>query len=66
MAEGYESYDYKWAGLTCLGDATLILEDGTNNTVKGFHRWYPGIFVPEGKTLTIRGGAQGTGTLTAN
>ena len=42
-----------YSGITCEGDATLILS-GTNY-VKGFHGSYPGIFVPEGKTLTIRG-----------
>ena len=42
-----------WAGITCEGDATLILK-GTNY-VKGFHRYYSGIYVPEGRTLTIRG-----------
>jgi hypothetical protein len=52
---------YKWAGLTCEGDATIILKDGTVNTIHGFHGHYPGIFVPEGKTLTIKG----TGTLNA-
>ena len=52
---------YKWAGLTCEGDATIILKDGTVNTIHGFHGDYPGIFVPEGKTLTITG----TGTLNA-
>ena len=45
-------------GIDCLGDATIILV-GTNR-VTG--RWNaPGIFVPEGKTLTIKGG----GTLNA-
>ena len=44
---------YKWAGLTCAGDATITLE-GTN-TVKGFWKYYPGVFVPKGKTLTIKG-----------
>lgn len=47
-----------WAGITCLGDATLILAEGTTNNVTNemrFHRDYPGIFVPEGKTLTIQG-----------
>ncbi|MBR2838200.1 MAG: hypothetical protein IKE55_05440, partial [Kiritimatiellae bacterium] len=42
-----------WAGLTCEGDATIILEG--NNTVKGFYENNPGIYVPEGCTLTIRG-----------
>ena len=44
---------HKWAGITCLGDATIILE-GTN-IVKGGHKNYPGIYVPESKTLTIKG-----------
>ena len=51
-----------WAGITCEGDATIVLAEGTTNTVKGFHQNYPGIFVPEGKTLTIRG----AGTLIAS
>ena len=56
--EGYGSYE--WAGITCEGDATIILS-GTN-TVKGFDGEYPGIYVPSGKTLTI----QGDGSLTAS
>ena len=48
------------AGITCEGDATIILE-GTN-TVKGLGQAYPGIYVPEGKTLTI----MGSGKLTAS
>ena len=44
---------YKWAGITCAGSATIILE-GTN-TVKGFHKHYPGIYVPTNKRLTIKG-----------
>lgn len=46
------------AGINCEGDATIILE-GTN-AVTGFDSGYPGISVPEGKTLTI----QGDGSLT--
>ena len=57
---GENNDSYKWAGITCLGDATITLE-GTN-TVKGFHEDYPGIHVPEGKTLTI----QGEGSLNAS
>jgi len=49
-----------YAGITCEGDATIILS-GTN-TVKGFESHYPGIYVPENKTVTI----QGTGSLTAS
>lgn len=43
-----------WAGLTCEGDATIILK-GNENFISGFSRDYPGIYVPSGKTLTIRG-----------
>lgn len=49
-----------WAGITCEGDATIILE-GTN-AVKGGACQYPGIYVPEGKTLTILG----SGSLSAS
>ena len=57
---GVNNTSYKWAGITCLGDAIITLE-GTN-TVKGFYEDYPGIHVPEGKTLTI----QGEGSLNAS
>ena len=50
---------YRWAGITCEGDATIFLEN--TNTVKGFCNEYPGIYVPEGKTLIIHG----SGTLNA-
>ena len=58
--------NYEWAGLNCLGDATIVLKDGSENTVKGFYEDYPGIFVPEGKRLIIKGGTEGTGKLTAS
>lgn len=58
--------DGEYAGITCLGDATIILKDGTTNTVRGFHENYPGIYVPAGSTLTIKGGDEGTGTLIAS
>ncbi|MBR5394741.1 MAG: hypothetical protein IK144_06605 [Bacteroidaceae bacterium] len=51
-----------WAGLTCEGNATIILKEGTTNTVRGFYHRCPGIFVPQGYTLTI----DGTGTLNAS
>ena len=57
---GTNNSSYKWAGLTPLGDATIILE-GTNS-VKGFYEDYPGIFAAVGKTLTI----MGSGNLTAS
>ena len=59
--QGYNDNSFEWAGLTCAGDATIILADGSTNTVKGFYQDYPGIFIAEGKTLTI----QGSGSLTA-
>lgn len=61
------------AGLTCLGNATIILADGTTNTVKGFGdivNEYPGILAAHNRnssdpadeyTLTIKG----TGELNA-
>ena len=42
-------------GITCRGDATIILADGTVNVVSPFGDYYPGIYVPLGKTLIIRG-----------
>jgi hypothetical protein len=56
-----------YAGLTCLGDATIVLGDGTTNTIvggldgDGLSNW-PGIFIPAGSTLTINGN---TGVLNA-
>ena len=41
------------AGINCKGNATNILKGV--NTVKGFYENYPGIHVPQGKTLTIKG-----------
>ena len=57
---GWNKGDY--AGLTPLGDATIILKDGSENIVKGFYEDYPGIFAAYGKKLTI----QGTGKLEAS
>ena len=42
-----------WAGITCPGNATLILEG--NNAVKSFYENYPAIHIASGKTLTIKG-----------
>lgn len=54
----------EYAGLTCLGDATITIVG--KNFVSGFYadelgNGYPGIYVPSGKTLIING----TGSLTA-
>jgi len=56
----YHDTYYRWAGINCLGDATIILQ-GTN-VVKGFNYNFPGICVPENHTLTI----QGDGVLNAS
>ena len=58
--EDGEDFTNSWAGLTCEGDATIILKE--TNAVKGFYEDYPGIHVPVGSTLTIRG----SGSLTAS
>lgn len=47
--------DHKWAGISCLGNATIILAEGTTNKVKGGHEYYPGIHVPQNNTLTFQG-----------
>ena len=50
-----------YAGITCEGNATLIIvnvtpeNDHNENYVKGFSAGYPGIFVPSGSTLTVTG-----------
>ena len=62
---GDNDENYKWAGLNCLGNATIVLKDRTENTVRGFYLHYPGIHVPAGSTLTITGGTEGSGMLTA-
>ncbi len=56
----YTGNNNDWAGLTLIGDGTLVLADGSTNTVAGGldgedYSNYPGIFVPEGSTLTING-----------
>lgn len=57
---GNNNSSFKWAGITCQNNTTIILE-GTN-TVKGFYEDYPGIHIAANKTLTI----QGSGSLTAS
>ena len=58
--EGTNDDDARWAGITRNGDATIILEG--ENMVKSFHSDYPGIYIAEGKNLTING----TGSLNAS
>ncbi|MBR6876357.1 MAG: hypothetical protein IKN00_08735, partial [Bacteroidales bacterium] len=50
---GVNEWECPWAGITALGNATLVLEG--SNIVKGFYEEFPGIFVPEGKTLIVKG-----------
>lgn len=57
--KGATSSSKKWAGLSCKGDCTVLLSG--ENAVRGFHKYYPGIHVPEGNTLVI----DGDGSLTA-
>ena len=59
---GVDDEKYKWAGITCEGDCHIILAENSENKVKGFYADYPGIYVPEGYTLTI----SGTGSLDAS
>ncbi len=55
----FDSEGPKYAGINCIGDATLVIE-GTNH-VKGAYNECSGIHIPENFTLTI----EGTGKLTA-
>lgn len=47
------------AGITCLGDAHIVLSENTVNTVRGFDTGYPGIQIKAGSKLSI----EGTGVL---
>ena len=71
--DGENNENYNWAGINCEGDATIILADGKTNRVEGFYENWPGIYVPgdkddpsKNKTLIIKGGSEGTGSLTAS
>lgn len=57
---GVDDDAYLWAGITVEGDATIILEG--ENYVKSFRQTYPGIYIAEGKTLTIKGDGKLTAT----
>jgi len=58
--EGTVYSEFKYAAITCLGDATITLSD--TSEISGFHEFYPAFFVPDGHTLTF----QGEGILIAN
>ena len=54
--------DYPWSGITCQGNATIVLADGTTNLVQAGGYTRAAILAgPQGSTLTIRG----NGTLRA-
>ena len=54
LGKDHGQFVNQWAGLTCLGNATIIL-DG-ENTVRSFNRMYPCIQAgPEGSKLIITG-----------
>lgn len=59
---GGDDWNTDWAGITCEGNATINLADGTTNLVKPFCSSRAAISVPSGKTLAI----QGSGSLTAD
>ena len=53
MAIIQESGSKTGAGITCLGNATIILE--SENYICGRSSGFPAIYVPKGSTLTIKG-----------
>jgi len=57
---GVNNGAYRWAGINCRGNATIVLEG--SNSVRGFQGDYPGIHIAKDKTLTIKG----SGTLNAS
>ena len=54
ILSGVNVTGYNSAGITCLGNASIVLADGTTNTVKGYNS-YPGITVAKNYSLTIKG-----------
>jgi len=65
------SGDNKGATISCEGSATIIIADGSLNTLEGFGYGWEGFSAPAikagppGTTLTIKGGKKGTGQLLA-
>ena len=56
-----ESTSHSWAGITCSGDATIILASGSTNTIYGCNVDNAGIYIQTNYTLII----EGDGTLIA-
>ena len=52
VINGANDSSCQWAGLTCLGNAYVVLLGA--NTVKGFYQDCPGIYVPQGSKLRIK------------
>ena len=50
---GDDATSKKWAGITCEGNATIILKG--NNEIRGFYENYPGIYVAPSHKVTIGG-----------
>ena len=50
----FDTQRYRFAGLTCEGNADIYVEG--HNIVRGFHWYYPGIFVPKGSYIRIYDG----------
>ena len=55
------STSHSWAGITCSGDATIILASGSTNTIHGCNVDNAGIYIQTNYTLII----EGDGTLIA-
>ena len=43
VINGVDSLSYMWAGITCEGDATIVLKGSSE--IRGFYKYYPGIYV---------------------
>ena len=58
----------KWAvPISCVGSSTIIIADGSSNTVTSTSAYYAAIYAGNpGSTLTIKGGTAGTGILVAD
>ena len=66
ITQPFENVGIPIAGITCHGNAIIVLADDTNNEINGQDEHQPGIQAGGmGFTLTIRGGENGTGKLIA-
>ena len=59
---------YRWAApISCVGSSTIIIADGSSNTVTTTEGSYPAIYAGSpGSTLTIKGESASTGILVAD